>query len=572
VGYELIPLKMKLIIYSFLLIFFQSCFSQKSNFHDLDPRLGSYQTAEGKEYVIGKSSVRYFLYDPNTLDFRGLYKQNDSLWTSYSSILKDSLDKLEKQITFSSYKGIASLNIKENAQDSKAIKTEEYIEENVKFISNGLTLKGTLLLPNITRKVPAVVLVHGSGNQDRNGYASYIRIIADHLAKNGIAVLTYDKRGCGLSEGDWREASFSDLAKDAIQGSKFLASFAQIDQNQIGLGGSSQAGWILAKAVSLEPAVPFAFCISGAGMGISAAKQNIYNNVTELRTLGANGALLAQSENAWNALYQYIKTSDKSHAKQLDDILESVSNPEYLNYFPPRSSSFNLAKKEWWFQTLEVNYDPIPEWKSYQGSIYAVFGSLDASTPVDMVLSQLKPALSEVSNRSNYVQTYSSASHLILEATLKSDSEFSSLKRFKPYFFSDLSNWILKVTGHQSAGISEVISLEKQWLKAYEQKDLESMKEIVDDKFIITFPIGTQQTKEMILNYLPNQNKYCPEMRIYTTGTTATEYEGAVILRGVVTTECKIENEKRYQRQKYTDTYIKINGKWVVVASHLSDY
>ncbi len=538
----------------------------------MDSRLGSYQTAEGKEYVIGKSSVRYFLYDANTLDYRGLYKQNDSLWTSYGSILKDSLDKIEKQITFSSDKGITSLHIKDNAKYYKAAKIKKYIEKNIEFVSNGLTLKGTLLLPNKEQKVPAVVLVHGSGNQDRNGYVSYIRLVADHLAKNGIAVLTYDKRGCGLSEGDWRKASFSDLAKDAIQGSKFLASFSQVDQNQIGLGGSSQAGWILAKAVSLEPAIPFVFCISGAGMGISAAKQNIYNNVTELNTLEANGALLVQNENAWNALYRYIKTSDKSYANQLDDILKSVLNPEHLNYFPPHSSSINLDKKEWWFQTLEVNYDPIPDWKSYNGSIYAVFGSLDASTPVDMVLAQLKPTLSELSNGSNYIKTYPGASHLILEATLKSDSEFASLKRFKPYFFSDLSNWILKVTGNQSADVSDVISLEKQWLRAYEQKDLKSMNDIVNDSFVITFPTGKEQTKEMILDYLPNQDKYCPKMRIYTTGTIAAEFEGVVILRGIVTSKCLVDGKVNYQRQRYTDTYIKNNGQWSVVASHLSDY
>lgn len=563
---------MKLLVCTLVLIHFQSCFSQKAEFQDLDSRLGSYSTNEGKEYVIGKSSVRYYLYDPGTLDYRGLYQQNDSLWASYPSLLKDSLDQIEKQITFSTDNGNASLHIMENAKSCRATKDEEYVEENIQFSSDGITLKGTLLLPNKKQKVPAVVLVHGSGEQDRNGYASYIRIIADHLAKNGIAVLTYDKRGCGASAGDWGEASFKDLAQDAIQGHKFLATLSEIDQNQIGLGGSSQAGWILAKAVSLEPSIPFVFCISGAGMGISAAQQNIYNNVTELRTLGANETQLAQSDNAWNALYDYIKTSDGSYAHRLDYILASVSNPEFLNYFPPPSSSINLDKKEWWFQTLEVNYDPIPDWKSYRGNIYAVFGSLDASTPVEMVLSLLKPALSGVTNNLNHIQTYASASHLILEATIKSDSEFGSLKRFKPYFFSDLSNWILKVAGYQNAPVSEVIAFEKKWLNAYEQRNLVLMTEIVDNDFVITFPNGVKQTKQMILKHLPTQEVYCPEMQIYTTSTTATEYDNVIVLRGIVTTECNVGSTKNFQRQRYTDTYIENNGQWIVVASHLSDY
>lgn len=563
---------MKLIVWCFTLTLFQSCFSQTDGFPDLDSRLGTYRTAEGIEYVIGKSSVRYFLYDPNTLDYRGLYKQNDSVWNSYRSILKDSLAQIEKQIIFYSNESKARIGIKVNSKNFIATKVEEYLEEKVNFTSDGLTLNGTLLLPNRKQKVPAVVLVHGSGEQDRNGYASYIRTIADHLVKNGIAVLTYDKRGCGQSEGNWTNASFNDLAKDAIQGYKLLGSYPRIDQNQIGLGGSSQAGWILAKAVGLKPSIPFIFCISGAGMGISAAQQNIYNNVTELKILGANKTILNKSRNAWNRLYDYIKTEKDSHAKELDGILNTVSNPEYLNYFPPKSSSFSLDKKEWWFQTLEVNYDPIPDWKSYRGNLYAVFGNLDASTPVDKVLSRLKPTLAEGLNSSNYVHTYDNASHLILEATLKSDSEFGSLKQFKPYFFSDLSNWMLKVAGYQSNGTNAVLDLEKAWLKAYEQKDLKSMKRIVDDDFRITFPNGMEQTKEMIMEYLSNQDIYCPEMRIYTTNTTATEYENVIILRGVVTSECKIENTINYQRQRYTDTYVRRDGLWKVVASHLSNF
>ncbi len=89
-------------------------------------------------------------------------------------------------------------------------------------------------------KRPALVFIHGSGAQSREMYwgLGYL------YAARGFAVLAYDKRGVGKSTGNWREASFEDLADDAVAGAKFLQARTDIAANQIGFWGQSQGGWI----------------------------------------------------------------------------------------------------------------------------------------------------------------------------------------------------------------------------------------------------------------------------------------------------------------------------------------
>ncbi len=96
------------------------------------------------------------------------------------------------------------------------------------------------------------------------------------------------------------------------------------------------------------------------------------------------------------------------------------------------------------------------------------------------------------------------------------------------------------------------------------------MKKIVDDDFEITYPNGYKQKKQNILAHLKNDDKSCKNMKLYTTQSYAKDYGNVIILRGIVTTECDNSNNKFYQRQRYTDTYMFKEGNWQVIASHLS--
>ena len=123
-------------------------------------------------------------------------------------------------------------------------------------------------------------------------------------------------------------------------------------------------------------------------------------------------------------------------------------------------------------------------------------------------------------------------------------------------------------------GASEAVQkLERAWLDAYEQHDEKAMDAIVADDFTITFPNGSMQTKAQILVSINKpRSAGGPAMKFHTEDVMARVYSDTVILTGRVVTEYQRDGKTTSKEQlRYTDTYVKRNGRWQVVASHLSD-
>ena len=125
----------------------------------------------------------------------------------------------------------------------------------------------------------------------------------------------------------------------------------------------------------------------------------------------------------------------------------------------------------------------------------------------------------------------------------------------------------------QDNSAQAVQKLERAWLDAYEQRDAKAMDAIVADDFVITFPDGSMQTKSQIIDSLKMAGKSGrPSPKFYTEEVQALAYGDTVILRGRVVTEYQREGQTMSkEQQRYTDTYIKRDGHWQVVASHLSN-
>ena len=148
-----------------------------------------------------------------------------------------------------------------------------YAEEEVTFDHGDISLAGTLTMPESGGPFPALILISGSGQQDRDealpivpGYKPF-REIADHLTRQGIAVLRYDDRGVGGSSGDPSLATSADFADDAEAAFTYLQARPEIDGQQIGMLGHSEGGMIEAMVAARNPDV--AFLISMAGTAVS---------------------------------------------------------------------------------------------------------------------------------------------------------------------------------------------------------------------------------------------------------------------------------------------------------------
>lgn len=118
----------------------------------------------------------------------------------------------------------------------------------------------------------------------------------------------------------------------------------------------------------------------------------------------------------------------------------------------------------------------------------------------------------------------------------------------------------------------EVRKLEREWLDAYEQFDVKAMDRIVADDFAITFPNGSIQTKPQLMASIKAPRKPdAPSYRFFTESVRSRSYGDTVILSGTIVTETRRDGKPVQERSSYTDTYVKQNGRWQVVASHLSN-
>lgn len=141
-----------------------------------------------------------------------------------------------------------------------------YRVEQVRFAGGpGVTLAGELTMPNNGDRFHAIVLISGSGPQNRNealaGHKPFL-VLSDHLTRAGYAVLRYDDRGVAGSSGDHDSAALSDFADDATGAYRFLKNRPEIDPDAIGFIGHSEGGYIATQA-ALRNDPAFAVFLAG---------------------------------------------------------------------------------------------------------------------------------------------------------------------------------------------------------------------------------------------------------------------------------------------------------------------
>ncbi len=275
-------------------------------------------------------------------------------------------------------------------------------EEEVSFKNGEVTLSGTLELPATKGPHPAVVIVHGSGPDIRQHY----QLFADFFATHGVATLTYDKRGCGTSTGDWSVTGFDDLAGDALAGLELLRRRPDINARQVGLWGVSQGGWLVGLAAARSTNV--AFIISVSGPGITPEAQGAFavehrmkaagfseNDLREALALYQLNSRCAQTGTGWDAFEAVLKTAQKKPWYDYD-----------LNAYAPST------QKQW---QLIWNYDPVPVLNKVHCPVLAIFGELDPLVPAQKSAVIWEKALAEAGNRDVVVKVFPHASHGIAD-------------------------------------------------------------------------------------------------------------------------------------------------------------
>lgn len=335
-----------------------------------------------------------------------------------------------------------------------------YIAEEVTFANGDITLAGTLTLPEGDGPHPAVVLITGSGPQDRDeslaGGGIAIKpfaLIADHLTRAGIAVLRYDDRGVGQSTGDYSIATSADLATDAAAAITYLQDRPEINAEQIGLLGHSEGGTISAWLGARNSDI--AFIISMAGTAVTGGDVLTLQNERIMTADGATPeqvqAQLAYLEGAYplveaqdNAALEALATD---YAQNLLDMMSEEDRASITDEaaFIEQTVSSTLSFFDTPWARFFLSYNPGEDWAKITVPVLGVFGELDLQVIPDQNASALEAALTEAGNTDFTIVTIPQANHLFQTAESGSPSEYAELEQtFDPAFLPLITEWLLE--------------------------------------------------------------------------------------------------------------------------------
>jgi dienelactone hydrolase len=332
---------------------------------------------------------------------------------------------------------IASLTwTREGAPPRIAERVEIERQEEVRFSNGDIQLAGTLRTPATGARHPAIILVHYSGPANRESVLPFARF----LIRRGIAVLGYDKRGVGASTGDWKVASFDDLAGDAVAAFAHLKTREDIDPARVGLLGVSQAGWIMPLAA--VKAQDLAFLVSISGAGVSAAETVIDHARNEMTAAGMPASAVGRVLDLMTLQHEFARTGrgwDRYAAQRTAMASRMGGAPESFPDSPDHPHWQSIRR-------LHL-YDPAPTLRRLRVPTLALFGALDNNIMADKNAAAWKASLEAGGHRDYKLHVLEGANHLQLEAVRGTNAEIATLRRFVPEYRKTIETWLIPRLG-----------------------------------------------------------------------------------------------------------------------------
>ena len=316
-----------------------------------------------------------------------------------------------------------------------------YRQEEVTFSHDGITLAGTLTLPELDpenkkeQKYPAVVLISGSGAQDRDenilGHKPFL-LLADYLTRKGFAVLRYDDRGVGGSGPVKGNETTVELASDAMAALKYLSSRKDIEKKKIGFLGHSEGGEI-AIINAAEHKKDVAFIITLAAPALKGKDIMVDQNCMIMESMGQN--VTPEMRQKFDKLFTIIENSTDSLqlATQLLSMEEEFAFADIRHQVDILTSPIYVAM---------IKFDPSPYLKKVDCPFLALNGEWDSQVKAETNLSAISKAVPKAQ-----VIKYEQLNHLFQT----SPDQISSLnyggleETMSPQVLDDIAKWLKKL-------------------------------------------------------------------------------------------------------------------------------
>lgn len=323
---------------------------------------------------------------------------------------------------------------------------EEVVVENP---AAGVKLAGTLTKPPGSGPFPAVLLIGGSGAQNRDEEVFEHRpflVLADHLTRHGITVLRLDDRGVGGSTGSLALATLDDFAADAAAAVRFLAVRPDVDHARIGLVGHSEGGLVAALVAAADPGV--AFVVLLAAPGVPGDSLLMLQGAAIMEVMGEPADMIGWNRRLQRVMFEQVKTAPDSASlrQQLSKVI-TVALPLLPESRQGLVNVQNLTEQvelmtTRWFRSF-VSCDPAPTLRRLRCPVLALAGEKDLQVLPKENLAGIEQALAAGGSREHRVEELPGLNHLFQTAKTGSPAEYGAIEEtFAPAALDTITTWI----------------------------------------------------------------------------------------------------------------------------------
>jgi alpha-beta hydrolase superfamily lysophospholipase len=396
-------------------------------------------------------------WEENTLTIKAA-----SLGMQYSAQLKDG--KLDG--TFSQAGMNFPLKLEKKEGDSKPQprpqdpKDFPYQQEEVEFFNqkDDVTLAGTLTLPKDQSVNQVVILISGSGPQNRDAellgginHRPFL-VLSDYLTRQGIGVLRYDDRGVSESTGNYGTSTIEDFAKDAEAGVDYLKGRKDLQGVKIGLIGHSEGGLVAPIVGARNKKVDFIVMLAGPGIPIDELL--IMQSELVSKAEGAPAEIVEAGTKVNKDIYDFLKKNKDQSTESLRPQVEKIFEKGLL-YFPEeeqkkfRESGKTFEKEAQtvlspWFLNF-IRTTPADYLSKVKVPVLALNGTLDLQVPAEENLAAIEAALKKAGNKRVETLALEGLNHLFQKAKTGAVSEYGQIEEtFHEPVMKRIANWIIK--------------------------------------------------------------------------------------------------------------------------------